>query len=285
MKNVIKSIVAVAVFAFSFSSNAQTPKNENSVLWEVSGKGLTQPSYLFGTVHMICGKDFVMKSKALEAFSKTSKLALEINMDDAQEMSDMQKAAVGIMPLSKKLTSEESTELNEILEKTAGMKLNQVDNFTMATIMSLIAIKSFGCTNLKSYEMEFVTKAKAANKTIVGLEKVKAQLDFLNNAYTDQEMIAMLKELNIEETKKMVQYYIQEDISNLYLNVTDKKVMNEKTKSFMLDQRNNNWVSFMPEMMQKESVFFAVGAAHLAGELGVINLLKKAGYTVKPIMN
>jgi uncharacterized protein YbaP (TraB family) len=41
----------------------------------------------------------------------------------------------------------------------------------------------------------------------------------------------------------------------------------------------------MPEMMQKESVFFAVGAAHLAGELGVINLLKKAGYTVKPIMN
>ena len=173
----------------------------------------------------------------------------------------------------------------EILEKTAGMKLNQVDNFTMATIMSLITVKSFGCTNLKFYEMEFVAKAKAANKAIVGLEKVKAQLDFLNNAYTDQEMIAMLKELNIEETKKMVQYYIQEDISNLYLNVTDKKVMNEKTKSFMLDQRNNNWVSLMPEMMKKESVFFAVGAGHLPGEEGVINLLRKKGYIVKPILN
>ncbi|MNX99368.1 TraB family protein [compost metagenome] len=53
----------------------------------------------------------------------------------------------------------------------------------------------------------------------------------------------------------------------------------------MLDNRNNNWVKNMPELMKKESVFFAVGAAHLGGEEGVINLLKKAGYSVKPILN
>ena len=292
MKNLIRtSLSVIATLFIGYGSVAQNikkgvvSKNEKSLLWEISGKGIEKPSYLYGTVHIICGNDFLMKERVTKAFEKTSKLALEINMDDTQEMSYMQKAAMGTTPLSRKLTPKESKELNEILEKTAGMKLNQVDNFTMSTIMSLITIKSFGCTNLKSYEMEFVTKAKATNKTIVGLEKVKAQLDFLNNAYTDQEMIAMLKELNIEETKKMVQYYIQEDISNLYLNVTDKKVMNEKTKSFILDQRNNNWVTLMPEMMKKEGVFFSVGAGHLPGEEGVINLLRKAGYTVKPIFN
>jgi uncharacterized protein YbaP (TraB family) len=41
----------------------------------------------------------------------------------------------------------------------------------------------------------------------------------------------------------------------------------------------------MPELMKTESTFFAVGSAHLAGELGVINLLRKAGYSVKPVMN
>lgn len=292
MKNLIRTslsvIAAVLIANGSVAQNSKkevVSKNEKSLLWEISGKGIEKPSYLYGTVHIICGDDFLMKERVTKAFEKTSKLALEINMDDAQEMSYMQKAAMGTTPLSKKLTPKESKELNEILEKTAGMKLNQVDNYTMATIMSLITVKSFGCTNMKFYEMEFVAKAKAANKAIVGLEKVKAQLDFLNNAYTDQEMIAMLKELNIEETKKMIQYYIQEDISNLYLNVTDKKVMNEKTKSFMLDQRNNNWVATMPEMMKKESVFFAVGAGHLGGKEGVINLLRKAGYTVKPILN
>ena len=66
---------------------------------------------------------------------------------------------------------------------------------------------------------------------------------------------------------------------------TDKELMSVSTKETLLDNRNVNWLKIMPEMMQKESVFFAVGAAHLAGDLGVINLLKKAGYTVKPIMN
>ena len=61
--------------------------------------------------------------------------------------------------------------------------------------------------------------------------------------------------------------------------------MNEKTRKEILDNRNINWVKEMPALMKKESVFFAVGSAHLGGEFGVINLLRKAGYIVKPVMN
>jgi uncharacterized protein len=283
MKNLFK-IVSLAITSL-FIVNTSHAQKENSLLWEIAGNGIEKPSYLYGTIHMICENDFFMKEKVSKAFEKTSKMALEINLADADEITYMQKAVMGTTALTKKLTPEQSKELDELLQKTTGMSLSQVDNFTMTTVMSLITMKSFGCANLKFYEMEFIAKAKAANKTIIGLEKIKEQLDLLDSAYTDQEMITMLKELNGEESKKMVQNYIHEDVSNLYLNVTDKKFMNEKTKSVILDQRNRNWAVLMPELMKKESVFFAVGAGHLGGEGGVINLLRKAGYTVKPILN
>jgi uncharacterized protein YbaP (TraB family) len=285
MKNVFKSIVALAVFAFSFSSNAQTPKNENSVLWEVSGKGLTKPSYLFGTVHMICGKDFVMKPKAVEAFSKTSKLALEVNMADPDEIAIVQQMAIGKEPLSKKLTAKQIAELEVVLQKSGGVSLGQVDNYTLETVMSLLFMKSFGCPDLKFYEMEFVGKAKESNKPIVGLEKAIEQMDFLNKSFTDDELISYLQQIDSDMSNTMTKDYMNEDINSLYRTTTDKELMSVNTKKILLDNRNENWLKIMPVMMQKESVFFAVGAAHLAGELGVLNLLKKAGYSVKPIMN
>ena len=63
----------------------------------------------------------------------------------------------------------------------------------------------------------------------------------------------------------------------------DDRFMDDEEQHFMLDARNKKWIQKMPEMMSQHSVFFAVGAAHLPGDNGVINLLKKAGYTVKSI--
>jgi uncharacterized protein YbaP (TraB family) len=285
MKNVFKSIVAVAVFAFSFSSNAQTPKNEKSVLWEVSGNGLTKSSYLFGTIHMICGKDFVMQPKATVAFSKTSKLALEFNIVDPDELAIVQQATIGKEPLSKKLTATQIAQLEEILQKSGGVSLAQVDNYTLGTVMSLLFVKAYGCSDLKSYEMEVIDKAKVSNKPIVGLEKAADQVDFLNKSYTDDEMISYMKHINADMSNKMVKDYTNEDINSIYAMMTDKVLMPGNSKKIILDNRNLNWSKKMPGMMEKESVFFAIGSAHLVGELGVINLLKKAGYSVKPIMN
>ena len=61
--------------------------------------------------------------------------------------------------------------------------------------------------------------------------------------------------------------------------------MNEKSRKCLLEVRNENWMVKMPDMMKDKSTFFAVGAAHLLGEQGMINLLRKKGYVVKPILN
>ncbi len=285
MKNLIKTILVVIAFGCSLFSNAQTNNNKNSVLWDVSGNGLKKPSYLFGTVHMICAKDFVMWPKATEAFSKSSKLALEINMADASEMAVAQQMAMGKEPLSKTLTAKQKADLEGILEKNGVGTLAQLDSYTLETVMSLLFMKSFGCPDLKFYEMEFITKANENSKPIVGLEKVAEQIEFLNQSFTDEGLIAYLQKIDANMCTEMIKQYTNQDIDGLYQMMIEKESMASNTQKILLDNRNSKWVKDMPNMMQKDSVFFAFGAAHLAGEKGVINLLKQAGYSLKPIMN
>ncbi|NDP23175.1 MAG: TraB/GumN family protein [Paludibacter sp.] len=286
MKNLIKTVVAFAIL-ISVSGQAQTKTMalNNSLLWEVSGKGLKKPSYLYGTIHMICGNDYFLSDKTKKAFAASDNLFLEVNLSDPNEMAAAQQMAYGKEPLSTTLSPEQLNDLDALLQKRTGMTVKQVDKFSLMAVMSLIMMKSFGCVDIKSYEMEFMAMAKDSNKSVTGFETIQAQMDFLSKAYSDAEMITMLQESNDDTGKKMVQNYIQENLPELYKDITAPKIMNEKSRKWMLDVRNKNWVVKMPEMMKDKSTFFAVGAAHLLGEQGVINLLRKSGYTVKPIMN
>ena len=291
MKNQFKSIAVVAVLLISSGVFAQAKKatsvnsNDKSLLWEISGNGLSKSSYLYGTIHMICGNDYFLSEKTKKAFNATESLFLEIDLSDPNELVFMQKAAMSTEPLSKKLTAKQLSDLDIILRKNTGMTIQQVDNYSMLTVLSLISMKSFGCENLKFYEMEFIGLAKESKKSIGGLETIEAQIQFLNKAYSADDMIAMLQETNDEETAKMVQNYVNENLPELYKELTTPKLMNENSKKWMLEVRNTNWVVKMPDIMKDKSTFFAVGAAHLLGEQGVINLLRKKGYTVKPILN
>lgn len=286
MKNIFKLLALLFVFISGLTIKAQTQnsKLENSLLWEVSGKGISKPSYLYGTIHMICSKDYFLSEKTKNAFDKSDQLFLEINFTDPNEMSQMQQLAMGKEPLSKKLTPEQLSKLDVILKKSTGMTVQQVDSFSMITILSLISVKSFGCTDLKFYEMEFSELAKKRSMAISGLETVKSQFEILENAYSNDEMLQLLEESTPEETTELLTQYKKENIEGLYAATTDIRFTSEKTKKQILDNRNQIWVKQMPELMKQNGVFFAVGAGHLGGEFGVINLLRKEGYTVKPVM-
>lgn len=287
MKNLFTSAIAAITLVFSGTTQAQTKslKLENSLLWEVSGNGLSKPSYLYGTIHSICPTDYFLKEKTKKAFQKSDKLIIEINFSDPNEIADAQKLAISPELLSKKLTPEQLSKLDSILQKAIGIKVQQVDNLNLATVMSLITIKTFDCEILKSYESDFTDLALKEKKGVSGFETVKGQLNMLSNAYTDSELIESLADASKAETKKMVEDYKNENLMDLYGDLANEKVMSKKTKKFILDDRNRDWVKKMKDMMKNEALFVAVGSAHLAGEEGVINLLRNAGYKVKPVMN
>ena len=285
MKNLQKLITAAFVLLMVSTTFAQSKseKIDNSLLWEISGKGLSKPSYLFGTIHMICAADFTMTDQAKKAFAKADKLALEIDMSDPEQMAAMQKMAMGDKPLSETLTPEDYARLDAIVQKHAGISVKQLDSFTLLTVMSVLSSRSFGCMDLKFYEMEFIEMAKKSGMSVAGLETVQDQLTLFESGISTKDILEMMEASDQEVTKKMVEIYKREDLQQMFTLTTDDKLMSPEARKLMLDDRNIKWLDIMPEMMHKESVFFAVGAAHLPGKNGVIELLKKAGYTLKAV--
>ncbi|MFH6993063.1 TraB/GumN family protein [Flavobacterium sp. FlaQc-48] len=283
MKNLLQSAVTAIAIICSASTGAQTkaPKLENSLLWEISGNGLSKPSYVYGTIHGICPSDYFMAEKTKIAFQKSDKLILEINLSDPNEMAEAQKRNISSEPLSKKLAPAQLSKLDSILQKNTGFKVKQLDGFTLAAVMGFISVKTFDCETLKSYESDFIDLAKKENKTIAGFETVQKQTDMLANAYTDAELMETVGDFSKAETREMVEDYKAENLMNL--NAANEKAMNANVIKLILDDRNKDWAKRMPEMMKKESLFVAVGVGHLPGKDGVINLLRKAGYKVKPV--
>lgn len=282
MGNILKSVASIIALLFCFTANAQTKPLENALLWEVSGKGIAKPSYLYGTMHMMCEKDFVISDPVKKAFGQTQKLVLELDMDDPAEMQQMQKLALSEVPLYKVLTPAEYQKLDAFLKQRIGVGAAPFENYTLVSILSIVMIKAMDCTP-KVYELEFSQMAAKENKEVLGLEKIAEQIAALSNSYTNAELIEQLEYYDTAFMQQMMKVYLSQDLNALYAMVIDKRFMDADSQKFLLDSRNENWLRQMPDMMQQQPVFFAVGAGHLGGDKGVIALLTKAGYTVKPV--
>ncbi|MCT2408308.1 TraB/GumN family protein [Chryseobacterium antibioticum] len=286
MKNLIQLGFATLLSVTFMTAKAQSKDTENSTLWEVSGNGLTQPSYIAGTFHIMCSQDFEIKPKVLKALEKSNHFVMEINYTDPTEMAAMQKMYQTDKKLSDQLTPEEAKELDKVLADY-GTDLKKMDNSSSQALYALISMKALPCpqTEIKLYEIELLQNALKNKKKVSGLEKVEDQMTSINKAYDLKAVIGQLKMGKEYEIllKKMITAFKKEDLQSVYTLFKNDKIMNAGQEKAMLTDRNKNWVEKMPEMMKKESAFFAVGGAHLMGENGVIHLLRSKGYTVKPV--
>lgn len=262
-------------------------KTNNSLLWEVSGNGLQESSYLFGTFHIMCEKDFEIKPKVNHALKNTKTLFLEINFSDQNELMAMQKMVQTDNKLSDQLNKDQLAKLNQVLG-SYNLTLVQIDNYSIQALYSLISQKAITCppTSLKLLDVEIMKLALAEGKSVKGLETVEEQLHFLGNAYNIDETIEQLAKGD-EYTRlfeEIIHLYKEEDLPALDRLLKDPNFMNDNQEQWILTKRNINWAEKMPVQMAKENTFFAVGAGHLSGKNGVIQLLENKGYTLRPVL-
>jgi uncharacterized protein YbaP (TraB family) len=290
MKTFVQLGFAALVSCMSIAVKAQNKISDDnkSLLWEVSGNGISKPSYIMGTFHMICSKDFEIKPKVTKALENSDNLILEINYTDSKEMAAMQKMLMSDQKISDQLSPKELKELDTILLEY-GTTLQNVISYSPQALYSLISTKAIPCpqTEVKMYEIELLKKALQNKKHIGALEKVDDQSHAIGGAYTLKDAISQLKMGNEYAilAQKMVESFKKEDLQTLDRLVKDKRFMNKDQEKMMLTDRNKNWTEKMPEMMKNQSSFFAVGSAHLLGDNGLINLLRTKGYTVNPVKN
>jgi uncharacterized protein YbaP (TraB family) len=280
----------IALLIFSLlnvlATTEQVPK-EKTLLWQVSGKGITKPSYLFGTIHLMCSAELKMPALVKEKFNTTSELYLEIDMDDPDMMKEMM-AGMQMKDSStlEKLMGSTFEKANEIFTTSTGMPLKMLNTAKPMLVMSMIYPSLLGCAPV-SWESVFQTMAKQKTIEIKGLEKLQDQIDvFEKIPYKIQSDILVKTLLNIDSARiefhEMLDLYKKKDINQLNI-LTTKEEDFGKYSDLLLNNRNRNWIPVIGEEAKKRPTFFAFGAGHLGGETGVINLLRKAGFTVKPV--
>lgn len=287
------SIALAGLFVLNGPAQAQIktkaavvkPIKEKTMLWEITGNGLQKPSYLFGTIHLICAENFEIKPVVVEKIKLSDRLVMELDFSNKETLAELQKGMMGEKSLSQTLNAADYQTVDSLVQLKVGAPLKNFDMLTIQTISSLILTKSAPCKETKSFELEFL-KIAADHKIATGqIEGVAEQLGYLKKAYSDERTIADFK--NYDQLTNMLtavgKKYQEGELQQVYDTITAPQFMDQTAMKYMLTERNHNWAERLPKMMAKETNFFAVGAAHLVGENGIIHLLRAKGYQVKPI--
>ncbi|MEA5426864.1 TraB/GumN family protein [Arcicella lustrica] len=295
MKLICKHLAFILLLFYSTNSSAQ------SVLWIVEGNGLEKPSYIFGSVHEMCQHNFKWDIKIERAMKITKRVCFEIDINNIFEL--FRQKRIEKMPDGyslKDFYSEEDYELvSTYFKEKFKINVEKKDNISPLFLMMNAAYKGQKeiCKKRISYDYEILRLYKEkytlpvnVNK-VDGLETAEERDHILKKiSYQRQADIILhvIRQESIEKTSSALEYaqmissYYRMDIDEIReSSSTDPEIRDFENN--IIDARNELWVKKMPKMMENNPTFFVVGAAHLGGDFGLINLLKDEGYTVRPL--
>lgn len=292
----ILSAVLIFTCTLTFSQQIQ----EKSLLWKVYGNGIKDTSYLYGTIHMIEKKDFKITPQINRTFKRANTLVMEVNLD--MDNQTKKEIATQIMFPNHKsikdyLTQSDYQYFHSYMVDTLKIIPLKVTIYEMMTPFFLQAIiLKEQMKKVVSYEEKYAKMAKKKEKLFV--ETIQEQLNVVAGDSLNIQVEKMIKDMRAgkmnakTEFKKMSDLYLRQDLQGLHDYIVQSMVETEGTlekskvmMEKMLVNRNKNWIPKLENWMKQKSLYVAVGAGHLAGEEGIINLLKKQGYSVEPVFN
>lgn len=258
--------------------------NAQSVFWEISGNGLKKNSYLFGTIHIQDKRVFDLNKSVYKKLKSCNTFAMELT-PDAKSLAAITK---GMMlkdgQTLKDLYSEEDYQLiADTLKKYTGMPIAMFNTMHPVVLSTMLMDVKLNKDMKEPLDLHFYKYAKEKGLETVALETVDEQLNALD-AMTPEYALDAFKSLSKYDTifNQMIELYLTADLDKLHQMMVEDEASGFNTDE-LLDKRNVTMVDRIDEIAKKGSVFAAVGAGHLPGEQGVIELLRKKGYTVQPL--
>lgn len=279
------------------------------LLYKISGKNLEKPSYIIGTYHLAPASfaDSIPGAKA--ALESVGQVCGELDMVEMEAVTGSAKIMQAMMlpdgkTLSEILTPDEMDRLNAYMKSVLGADLSnpminaQLGKMTPMAISTQLQLAQYmrmtpGFNPMALIDSYFQQAAKKAGKPVLGFETVDFQISVLYTGASierqKQQLFCMVD--NAEYTaammKALADAYFAQDMAKLY-EVTEEKHgdacdSTPEENEALIYGRNADWVKKMPAIMGGESTLFVVGAAHLPGERGVLELLKKGGYVVEAV--
>lgn len=298
MRSLIVAFVCVLSFTASFSQKTKlSPKKYPSLLWEITGKGLSKPSYLFGTMHVSSKTVFHLSDSFYLGIKNADVVALETNMSTWQDdfsRYNLEGSGFNFDYHFRRGANGPNDFLTiGTLQFPPYEKLIELALYSSPAMINSFLYRSNSDQTVDFEEdtyldMHIFQAGKKWGKKVCGVENFDRSMELMKEAYVDAAK---------EKTKKTRSFDVDEDFSyskledayrsgNLDLLDTINKI-NSTSAAFdekFLYKRNEIQANSIDSIIKtNQSLFVGVGAAHLPGQRGVIELLRKKGYTLRPI--
>ena len=287
----MKHIFFFFITLFFLGLQPASGQSGRTLLWEISGPGLEQPSYLFGTFHILCPEDLQVTDAIRHKVQASQRLVLELNFGDPALMNEFQQfMALPDGKTAKDFLSESQyRQVSQFFQDSLGLPFEQVAPFKPFMLSAMLYPKYLGCQPA-SWEMVLVQMAQAQQAEILGLETPRQQFEAIDKMPFEQQA-AMLAEgiADYEGMKKMLadmlRLYKSQELEAIERFAGSYFADLAEVEKAILEDRNRNWIPQIESLAKAGPAFFAVGAAHLGGKNGVIALLREKGYHLKPLAN
>lgn len=286
---ILKYILCLSVFCF-FSAEISAQKNTHyhSLLWKISGNGLAKDSYLFGTMHTKDKTVFNFSENFNYAFNKAEIFAMEIALSN-----EMYTGIFNMMMADENynihnyLSDAEYTKLDNWLKKEYGFKLKMFEKIKPIFLYVMTNKASVGMRNEPFLDEYLAKEAEKKDKEIVGLETIEEQVAALDFISIEEQFKMILQSISHQKKeekayKQLQKTYVKQDLDKMLKLIRESSISDAVYKN-LIDDRNATMVTRMLPLLKEKSTFIAVGAGHLPGEQGIINLLRKQGYSVVAI--
>lgn len=274
----------LSVLAFCLFANLSQGQ---SLLWKISGNDLEKPSYLFGTIHMICPDDLILSEATKKAIEDTDQVVLELDMDEPDFMAKAQQMALNkdMANISAQLTEDDLATVNAFFKKHYSADLSQLGVMKPIGLMSMIYMKGLDCPQPASYEATFMQLK--GDKELKGLETIEYQLNIFDQIPIEEQLSWLVEyTADVDKMKTeldfMINAYQSQDMQKMHDMITSS-VQFEAYTNILLYKRNQEWIDRIEKLINDQPTFIAVGAGHLGSDKGVIALLRKEGYSVEPV--
>jgi uncharacterized protein YbaP (TraB family) len=278
------------------AQNKSADKKNYALLWEITGNGLTKPSYLFGTMHIRDKRVFEFSDSMLLKLESCDAFATEVRMDSAVYQG-WETAVAGdtTNKLSRKLSKTGYERLLKAL-RLKGINLDSLESKNTTLVHDWLTEREDTDDKDDSKDLFldlYLTRlAYTQGKTLHGLERMEDYQD-LNDSYFQQFEDSSFYQKDTAFTSLFAHFAFLEEMINVYNSgdldkmlgiIQSEKAFNGKQhKREMLDNRNVRMLQRMEELMQQKSVFCAVGTAHLPDSMGLLALLRQKGYSLRRV--
>jgi uncharacterized protein YbaP (TraB family) len=274
-------------FFFSFSVYAQsTTPIPKTMLFRISGKNMKQPSYLFGTLHLKDKRIFHFGDSLYHAIENTDGLAIELNPDEAAAAfikSLTEKDTTGF--ISSEINKEAQDRIKKKLEKKFGVKVNRLTRrqaFLARNEWMSSTAKPDDMTTFMDAHLYHI--ARKMGKWVGGIEDVDDQMNIIKGNELDFNADDLVADINLIKgtVNEMIEMYVNGDLGKIYDFAT---LADDEMQRLLFINRNLKMTRRIDSIMQLRTGVFAVGAAHLPGDSGLITLLQSKGYKVEPVFS